>query len=475
MQQVLFFLPIHSSWWDARGVPVYGFGAMLFVTFVVTAMIWGPSRGRKVGMPDGRMIDLAIVLFASGIAGARLLYMLQYRNQFSPDWGQFVWQFFQFQKGGIVVYGAVFGGLIGYTIFYRRVLRHFKISGWKLADSVAPLIATGLAIGRIGCYLNGCCWGQPACVECQTVPLSPELGRFPLLPAHAREQVCLPPGPTTRMPQIHGLQTSTGFSIAPRLPLGAGDPRTLVLAVEPDSAAAAAGLKAGDRIVAVNGEPNSVVVEILGEPSQVNAAAKRLTDAGATALPPAEGEPTDGYARLGIDDPATATTALAGLRALREAGTTVAARDRFTDLVDHWPRGDAQLTLGVNRGDAVEMVNFTPRTVGFFPTQLYETVSMALLVLVLIAFQPLRRHDGQMMVLLMLGYAAHRFLNEALRIEPTYMLDLTLSQWISVGIFAAGLALGVYLRLTMPKLPAGPQPLSVGVTPLAPTPVVAPA
>ena len=43
----------------------------------------------------------------------------------------------------------------------------------------------GLAIGRIGCYLNGCCWGQVACEECRTIPLG--AAHFPLLPAHARQ------------------------------------------------------------------------------------------------------------------------------------------------------------------------------------------------------------------------------------------------------------------------------------------------
>ena len=102
---------------------------------------------------------------------------------------------------------------------------------------------------------------------------------------------------------------------------------------------------------------------------------------------------------------------------------------------------------------------FTPRTVTFFPTQLYETVSMVLLILLMLAFQPFRRHDGQVMVLLMLGYACHRFLNEAIRIEPTYSLGLTLSQWISIGIVAAAALLEVYLRWSQPKLPAGMQPL----------------
>jgi prolipoprotein diacylglyceryltransferase len=68
------------------------------------------------------------------------------------------------------------------------------------------------------------------------------------------------------------------------------------------------------------------------------------------------------------------------------------------------------------------------------------------------------------MVLLMVGYAVHRFLNEAIRIEPSYSIfgidyGLTLSQWVSVLILLAAVALEVYLRLTRPKLPPGPQPL----------------
>jgi prolipoprotein diacylglyceryltransferase len=124
-----------------------------------------------------------------------------------------------------------------------------------------------------------------------------------------------------------------------------------------------------------------------------------------------------------------------------------------------WPKGSGELELGV---DGKEPVKFTPRTVPFFPTQLYETVSMVLLVFLLLAFQPFRRHDGQVLVLLMVGYSIHRFLNEAIRIEPTYALGLTLSQWISVGIFAAAVLIEVYLRLTMPKLPPGAVLLSHG-------------
>ena len=64
-----------------------------------------------------------------------------------------------------------------------------------------------------------------------------------------------------------------------------------------------------------------------------------------------------------------------------------------------------------NGGEAEERA-FTPRTLGLYPTQLYESVSMFLVFLLLTAYYPFRRRDGQVMVLLMVCYAVHRYLNE---------------------------------------------------------------
>ena len=474
MQQVLFHLPFTAGLLSADGVPVYGFGAMLFLTFVVAAMIWGPSRAKKIGMPDGRLQDLSIILFVTGIAGARVVYMLQYRNQYSADLVGLLKEFVQIWNGGIVVYGAVFGGLVGYAGFRWFVLRKFRISGWKLADVVAPLIATGMGIGRIGCYLNGCCWGQPACPETMPVPLVASLGEFPLLPAHARDQVCRPPSERDRMPQIYGLQTTTGFTLTAKPAAGLGDPRAVVQAVETRSAAAAAGMAPGDRIVTVEGLPNVIVVELLGTAEALSAADRRFKDEGAEVLPSAGEETAGAFARYAFADADKYRIAFARTADLRAAGLSVFVSDRLNETVRNWPRGKNAITLGIVSAGQTEprTLTFTPRTVPFFPTQLYETVSMFLLVLVMLAFQPIRRHDGQMMVLLMLGYAAHRFLNEALRIEPTYAMDLTLSQWISLGIFAAGLLMELFLRLTMPKLAAGLQPL--GPPPSASVPATIP-
>lgn len=464
MQQVLFHLPFTAGWVPPDGLPVYGFGAMLFLTFVLTAMLWGPRRAEQVGLPRDKLQDFAIVIFLTGIAGARVVYMIQYADQF-PDKSPvgLAKAFFQIWNGGIVFYGSVFGGLVGFLVFRRVVLRRLGVSGWKLADAVAPLIALGLAVGRIGCYLNGCCWGQPVCEECQPVPLSPVLGQFPLLPAHARDQVCRPAASEDRMPQIRGLQTSTGFSIAPREErAGTGDPRAVVAAVEPGSAALAAGLKPGDRVVAVNGRPNRAVAELSGPAAVVEQAAGRLKDAGG--MPAGRADADEGRSeRVDFDDPAAYRAAVGKLADLRPAGLTVYGADTLGELVGRdWPRGRNDLALTVLRDGQEVPLTFRPKTVPFFPTQLYETVSMLLLVFLLVSFQPFRRHDGQVMVLLMIGYATHRFLNEAIRIEPTYYLGLTLSQLISIAIFAAGLLVELYQRLAMPRLPAGEVPLSYG-------------
>jgi len=449
MQQVLFHIPFTSGWVPPDGVPLYGFGAMLFLTFLLTAMIWGPRRVVKVGMPKEKLQDMAIVLFLTGIAGARVVYMIQYSDQF-PDKsiGGLAKAFVQIWNGGIVFYGSAIGGTLGFILFYRIVLRKFKINVWQLADACAPLIALGLAVGRIGCYLNGCCWGQVAVEECQPVPLSARLGEFPLLAAHAREQVVRPARPNDRLPSIHGLQTSTGFSLAQKpgvSKLKVEDPRSVVGEVELGSAAEKAGLKTGDRITKVNGQPNRLVLEMSGP-----------SDAVAAGIKIAEGNGGVGASesRIAFNDFDAYKKGIDAMRAV-DVPLMFTGMDTLGELVQDWPRGRNDIELELQRGTGTVNVTFIPRTVTFFPTQLYETLSMVLLILLLLAFQPFRRHDGQVIVLMMVGYSIHRFLNEALRIEPTYAMGLTLSQWISIGMFTAAILLELFLRATQPKLGAG--------------------
>ena len=88
-----------------------------------------------------------------------------------------------------------------------------------------------------------------------------------------------------------------------------------------------------------------------------------------------------------------------------------------------------------------------PWTLGLHPTQLYEAVSMILLFLVLMSYYPLRRHDGQVIAVMMVGYGIHRYLNELLRADER---PVGFESCTSVFLFAAGIALWVWLA----RLPA---------------------
>jgi prolipoprotein diacylglyceryltransferase len=440
MQQVLFTIPIFQGMFPPDGIPLYGFGAMLFVTFILVTW-WGTARAKKIGMEGSRFQDFTIWVFVSGIIGARILYMIQYANQF-PDHsiGAILGSFFKIWEGGIVFYGSALGGVIGYGLFYWFVMRRLNVSGWQLADAVAPLLAMGLAIGRIGCYLNGCCWGQVANVEACPVPLG--AAHFPLLPAHARNQLV----------NEKVLQTTTGFAIKPRdRALLFEDPRAVVSVVETGSQAEQAGLKPGDRIVGLRekdkDEVNAIVVELSGSEEKVKPALAALEAAGGSVSQP----PGSQRYRVAFNDLPNYIKGRMEVEKL-PGDFNLVVTDRLDELTREWPRGKSQLQLTVNRaGEEKVIPAFSPRTVGLYPTQLYETVSMALLILLLLAFYPYRRHDGQLMVVLMIGYAIHRFINESLRIEPSYTGGLTLSQWGSVIVLVAALVIEAYLWWAMPS------------------------
>src|SRR5438105_2145934 len=186
MLQVLFRIPISLGPFP-NGIPIYGFGLMLFLSFIAcTAFVtW---LGKREGFDKDRIYDLAFWVFIGGIIGARIVYMIQYDVPIG-DWYK-IWQ------GGIVFYGSALGGWAGYGLawLWQRYAKHVHINTWKLADVVAPVVCVGLAIGRIGCLLNGCCYGH-VCPDCGV--------RFPTLTAPARELVVMK----------EGYQTSAGFAM----------------------------------------------------------------------------------------------------------------------------------------------------------------------------------------------------------------------------------------------------------------------
>jgi prolipoprotein diacylglyceryltransferase len=236
MFQVLFRIPFPGV---ADGVPIYGFGMMLFVAFVVCTWV-ACRRAAREGIAAERVQDVVIWLFVGGIVGARIVYMVQYHRPWI--------EFFQIWQGGIVFYGSAVGGTLGYLLAYRYVLRKYHISTWKLADAIAPSVALGLCIGRVGCFLNGCCFGHVCEVDWRSAhfPMLTFPGQDMLLQARkAADEQGNVMSTDRRLP----FQTVAGFSMSDR----PGDTELTVGAVEPTSAAAAV-LRPGDVITAVDGQ-----------------------------------------------------------------------------------------------------------------------------------------------------------------------------------------------------------------------------
>ena len=150
----------HSS---GVSLPVFGYGFMLFLGFLIGGRT-AVSRARMVQLaPPGEEKDLvwdvAMWLFFSGILGARSFYLLQYHQRVFADASspfEYLAAAVNLPDGGLVLYGGVILGLAAFVVFCRRR----NISPLLTGDMMMPAFFVGLAFGRLGCFLNGCCYGD---------------------------------------------------------------------------------------------------------------------------------------------------------------------------------------------------------------------------------------------------------------------------------------------------------------------------
>lgn len=424
MQQVLFYIPILKESFPPDGIPVHGFGVMLFLTFLACVWFLGwRSRRTGVTVPNDRVQDLVIAVFVGGLVGARITYMIQYDRPLK--------EFIRIWEGGIVLYGGIVTGCLAFFLFHRYFLKKAGVTFWKLADVCAPGLALGIALGRMGCFLNGCCYGHVAPDTC------PSAG-FPLLTCPAQEKVV----------GVYAYQTLTGFTVKP----GTTGPQSVVTGVETGSAAERAGLQVGDRITGVNGRKNVSVLLITGQPEAVEKAGSIGKEGGARVIPHPD---RNDQIRLIVEDPSELSKLRVNIEKVVLFRASTIPLDSFTEMMSDSQHGQSRgrdtLALEVDRGgQTIAIGPFTPRTVGLHPTQLYETISMLLLVAFLLAFYPYRRYDGQIFTLFLAIYAVHRFLNERLRNDTDIIgipsLNMTLSQNISVIMLLVALSLELYQR-----------------------------
>jgi phosphatidylglycerol:prolipoprotein diacylglycerol transferase len=165
------------------------------------ALIVAVRRSRREGLNPDVVYDLAVWMLVGGLVGARLFYVAEY-------WGervQSVADVFKVWEGGIVFYGGAIGGFAAFFLY--RLVRPFPVLA--TLDALALAVALGSGIGRLGCFLNGCCYGDVCGIPALAVQFPS--GSPPWVAERARELIgpdapySLPLHPTQLYSALDGL------------------------------------------------------------------------------------------------------------------------------------------------------------------------------------------------------------------------------------------------------------------------------
>lgn len=126
-------------------IPIYSFGVMIVAAFFLCCWIVNLELRRRGLDQQVKADSLVGSVLLGGLVGARLNYILENFEEFLSA------PFEIFAGGGLVWYGGLLGGIVALTyVVHRR-----KLNWLQIADVLAPTLALGYAVGRIGCLLAG--------------------------------------------------------------------------------------------------------------------------------------------------------------------------------------------------------------------------------------------------------------------------------------------------------------------------------
>jgi len=146
---------MHPVLFEIGHWPVYSYGVLLALAYLTGLQI-AVVRARRQGLDAMRVMDLGIYLIIAALVGAKAMLIAVDFDYFRLHPGEIL---------SLVRAGGVFyGGLIAAFLVAVWLVRRYQLPIWTTADLVAPGIALGHVVGRLGCLLAGCCYGRSTSV-----------------------------------------------------------------------------------------------------------------------------------------------------------------------------------------------------------------------------------------------------------------------------------------------------------------------
>jgi phosphatidylglycerol:prolipoprotein diacylglycerol transferase len=144
---------MHPEIFHVGGMTLRSYGLMLALAFMIGIAI-AHARAPRHGVEPQRLLDVYLIIVFGALVGSRLLFIAEHASTYAADPSRLL----QLRQGGLSMYGGVLLAAAGAALYCKRT----GISFLALADTCAPSLALGEAITRIGCFLNGCCFGMPS-------------------------------------------------------------------------------------------------------------------------------------------------------------------------------------------------------------------------------------------------------------------------------------------------------------------------
>lgn len=143
---------MHPVLWSWGPLTIHTYGVLLALAVLVASQL-AARQAPRVGAAPAQLLDLCIWSVVGGLAGGRLVYLAQ--NW--PLYRAHPWEIIRLDHGGLVFYGGLIGGVVTAVLLVRR----WRWPVVPTLDLLIPYVAIAQAVGRLGCFFNGCCYGRP--------------------------------------------------------------------------------------------------------------------------------------------------------------------------------------------------------------------------------------------------------------------------------------------------------------------------